>query len=379
MSCAAGDSVSEEVRVLALNALADWEEPSPLDRVVGLWRPLTNSRVDIPQQTILPIMETLLQHKSEKIVSATVRGVRQLKLKSAAPSLFRLFEKENTLSALRIQLLQTLAEFKATELSRAVEFALAGKDTELRAEAVKVAALMNPMEAAPMLGKLLVSEQDDRIRRSIFETLGELKDEVAGKILAAQMEQLLAGKISAELQLDVIEAASKHSSPVVQEALKKYESRLSQSDPLGPFRICLTGGEKELGKKIFVENDAVGCLRCHAIKGKGGIVGPGLSGIASRHPREYLLESVLFPNKAIAPGFESVVLQMKNGVAYAGMVKSETDQDLVLNSPEDGVLTLKKAEIEKRERSLSPMPDGIAALLNKRDLRNLVEYLATLK
>jgi quinoprotein glucose dehydrogenase len=68
---------------------------------------------------------------------------------------------------------------------------------------------------------------------------------------------------------------------------------------------------------------------------------------------------------------------MKNGSSSAGIVKSENENQLVINSPEDGLLTLKKADIEKRDRGLSAMPDGMGDLLSKQELRNLVEFLAT--
>ena len=70
---------------------------------------------------------------------------------------------------------------------------------------------------------------------------------------------------------------------------------------------------------------------------------------------------------------------MKNGTSYAGQLKSETDTQLVINSPEDGLLTVKKADVEKRDRGLSAMPDEMGNILSKNDLRNLVEFLSTLK
>jgi quinoprotein glucose dehydrogenase len=62
-----------------------------------------------------------------------------------------------------------------------------------------------------------------------------------------------------------------------------------------------------------------------------------------------------------------------------GLVKSETATELILDSPEDGTLTLKKADIEKRLRGLSAMPERMDKLMARRELRDLVEYLNTLK
>ena len=70
---------------------------------------------------------------------------------------------------------------------------------------------------------------------------------------------------------------------------------------------------------------------------------------------------------------------MKGGSNHSGLVKSETATELVLDSPEDGKLTLKKADIDKRIRGLSAMPEGVDKLMTRRELRDLVEYLSGLK
>jgi len=74
-----------------------------------------------------------------------------------------------------------------------------------------------------------------------------------------------------------------------------------------------------------------------------------------------------------------VLLTLKNGTAYAGVIKSETPDAIELNSPEEGLVTVKKSDIQEREKGLSGMPDGMAEILSKQDLRNLVEFLASVK
>ena len=110
-----------------------------------------------------------------------------------------------------------------------------------------------------------------------------------------------------------------------------------------------------------------------------GEVGPELSGLGTRQTREYILESMLFPNQQIAAGFENLLVTLKNGTSYAGQLKSSTDTELVLNSPEDGLIKIPVADIKSRERGLSAMPEGMEQFLSKSDLRNLVEFLSNLK
>ena len=70
---------------------------------------------------------------------------------------------------------------------------------------------------------------------------------------------------------------------------------------------------------------------------------------------------------------------MKSGTTYAGVVKSETATELELNSPEDGLLKLKKDNIQTRERGPSAMPEELRQILTKREVRDLVEFLTNLK
>ncbi|MCI0537643.1 MAG: hypothetical protein L0Z50_20705, partial [Verrucomicrobiales bacterium] len=64
---------------------------------------------------------------------------------------------------------------------------------------------------------------------------------------------------------------------------------------------------------------------------------------------------------------------------YAGIAKNENAGELVLNSPEDGIVIIKKADIKARERGLSAMPEGINSILSKEELRDLIEFLASSK
>lgn len=145
------------------------------------------------------------------------------------------------------------------------------------------------------------------------------------------------------------------------------------------FHATLAGGDASEGKRIFQEHVGVQCMRCHAVRGEGGIVGPPLTSVAQRLTRGQLLESIVLPNATIALGYENVTLVLKSGANPSGLVKSETADELVLDSPEDGKLTVKKADIVKRQRGLSAMPESLDKLMTRRELRDLVEYLSTLK
>ena len=68
-----------------------------------------------------------------------------------------------------------------------------------------------------------------------------------------------------------------------------------------------------------------------------------------------------------------------DGDSYAGVLKSETPTEIVINTPENGLVTVKKADVRRRKTALSPMPEGLGQILSQQDLRNLVEFLSSLK
>ena len=151
------------------------------------------------------------------------------------------------------------------------------------------------------------------------------------------------------------------------------------NDPLAQRSECLAGGDASLGKKIFFERQDVQCIRCHKLAGTGGEVGPDLTGVGARLTRAELLESIVLPNARIAKGFQNLVIKMKDGHSYAGLLKKEDLENIYIDSPEDGPLRIPKAEVEELNPGLSAMPPEIASMLSKRDLRNLIEFLAAQK
>ncbi len=214
-------------------------------------------------------------------------------------------------------------------------------------------------------------------RQAAISRLGTNKSETAKAELLALLNQLLDGSLPKELELETLEAARQQTAPEVAAKLKQIDSAREAKGKLGPYLEALAGGDATLGKKLFLERQDIACARCHKVQGEGGEVGPELTGISRRQPREYLLESMVQPNASTAPGFGSVLVKIKNGQPVSGIVKSETKDELVINSPEDGLVTVKKADILAQEKALSAMPEGLGEILTRRELRDLLEFLAT--
>ena len=280
---------------------------------------------------------------------------------------------------MRVEALKALSAIHDEHLADAVNAAASDKDENVRKEANELRAQMKPGDATGQLAAVLEKGSITE-KQGAFATLAGLPGDAADKLISDWLDKLIASNVVKEVQFDLITAAQKRNSPEVKAKLKQYEAAQPKDDEFAGYWGVLYGGDAETGRKIFMERPDAACIRCHKVHGEGGQVGPELSGIITRHDRAYILESILFPNKQIAAGFESALVEMKNGQDYAGIVKAQDENEISLLSVEDGTLMkLKKSDIKKQIKGQSPMPEGIGSILSKQDLRNLVEFLATVK
>jgi quinoprotein glucose dehydrogenase len=85
------------------------------------------------------------------------------------------------------------------------------------------------------------------------------------------------------------------------------------------------------------------------------------------------------PSRQIAKGYETVVLGLRNGTIVSGVLKEENAREIRLITPEGQSLVVAKNEIEDRQTGKSAMPEDLIKHLTKKELRNLIEFLAGLK
>lgn len=117
------------------------------------------------------------------------------------------------------------------------------------------------------------------------------------------------------------------------------------------------------------------CAVCHTYGGKGGQVGPDLSGIKNQ-PADALLLHILVPNYEVYPQYQSVIVKTKDGSTKSGWVVSETDNGLTLRTATGADESVLRSNIETLTNSgLSLMPDGLEKTMSKEDMANLIEYL----
>ena len=109
------------------------------------------------------------------------------------------------------------------------------------------------------------------------------------------------------------------------------------------------------------------------------MAGPELSSIGSSKTREQLLEAVVKPNATIAEGFDTVVLTTKSGEVHVGTLASEDAAALTLRLTDDTRVRVTRADIARRDSAPSSMPEIYGAVLSKAELRDVIEFLSSLR
>lgn len=375
---AARSDAPEMQRVEALDALKTWPKATGADRITGLWRPRQAHLATEAAEAVLPVFADMINGKSDPVRLAAARLAGPLPLSSAAPSLLALSADTKRPAAARSEALKALDRLGDARISEAVTRAMKDPDASVRVDAQRLLAKLNPTEALPLL-KTVLDSGSLREKQGAFDTLGSMLSGQADRLIGEWLDRLIDHKVAPELELDLVEAARSRKDQAIASKLATIESALPKDDPLAPYRSALVGGSAERGAAIVAEKAAVSCVRCHKINGQGGEVGPDLTGVGSRQDRRYLLESIVTPSKQIAKGFETLIVATTDGQLCAGIVKESTDSVLKLITAEGQIITIAKSEIEEQKRGASAMPEDLTKQLSRHELRDVVEYLASLK
>ncbi|MBZ5559537.1 MAG: c-type cytochrome [Acidobacteriia bacterium] len=136
-------------------------------------------------------------------------------------------------------------------------------------------------------------------------------------------------------------------------------------------------GSAQRGAELY---QSTGCGSCHVIDGRGGIVGPELTGIAARRGPAYLRESIVKPAAAHPTGYLVVRAVPKSGPEVRGIRVNEDVFWIHIRDAGGTVHTLEKADLTRvdRETDASLMP-SYESRLSGPQLDDVVAYLSTLR
>jgi putative membrane-bound dehydrogenase-like protein len=138
-------------------------------------------------------------------------------------------------------------------------------------------------------------------------------------------------------------------------------------------------GDKVRGKNIFTLKTTA-CIQCHKVADQGGQIGPDLTKVGQIRSQADLLESVIFPSASFVRGFESVSVTTSAGLEHTGILSRETPEAVYLKTAQKQEVRIARSEIDEiRPSKLSIMPQGMDKVMKPDEIRDLIEYLQSLK
>ncbi|MEZ5041982.1 MAG: HEAT repeat domain-containing protein [Saprospiraceae bacterium] len=375
---AKNEQAAESMRAEALATLGVWTNPSVLDRVDGRYRGPVERDAAPVKVAMEPLLAQLLGEKSEMLQVAAIAAAGKLGISSLAGTVNGLFQKGKS-DEVKIAALNALSKMDDQLFEKAITSAISMKSSSLRSEALGMLSTIDyPAAGAVKLYASVLKDGSIREKQTVLNVLGGMSEPQAKQLLGENLKTYIAGKLEKDLELELIEAIEANKSADLLAQLNAYWAERSKEDPLAPYRLAIEGGNPFRGQRIFYNDQAAQCIRCHTVFEFGGEVGPSLANIGHDFSAEKLLESLVLPSARLAPGFGTVTLTLNNGETAGGVLMAETDSDITLRIQQDETKTFKKSEIKERQNIPSAMPP-MGDILSKRQLRDLVAFLGTLK
>lgn len=368
--------LSAALRREALDCLRDWAAPSPRDRVLGCIRPRARRDSGIAAEALRAELPATLEQAGplvpHALLVAAALGFRDLDPTLAASVLDRSLSPDT-----RVQLLEALESHGARELPDVVSALIADAESAVRAGAIRVFSRAEPAGFVPAARTILTGDSVPELK-AVLDSLSGMATPAARDAVAFAVERMIAGTLPEEVHLEALEAARSRRDAALDVRLASWASDRFDGR-IAAYGPALHGGDRARGEAIFFSKAEVSCRRCHMVGDRGGAVGPELTGLGLLRSRESLLESIVEPNAAISSGYGTVTLVLADGTSVTGVLRGEDELSIQLAMADGAVRSVSKEVVEERSAGLSAMPADIRDKLTLRELRDLVEYLASLK
>jgi quinoprotein glucose dehydrogenase len=390
---------TDYARVFALQLLADWTAPPRRDPVTGLTADLPKRDAKVAADAVRP-QGLALFTGSDAVRREAAQVAAKLGVKEFGPLMAGLVRDAKAPVGVRAEALFAVEALKDSSAKELAALALASAEPKLRAAGRAVRSHLEPAAVLNELPGLLKDEAASVAeRQGAFAILGGFAESAAAdKLLDQWLDAAVAGKVPGELLVDLLEAADARverdrgkekfalHAPLEQK-VKAYRAARAKAaadpkgDKLAAHLDALAGGDADRGRAVVLGNMAVSCQKCHQLGGQGGEVGPALDGLAAdkEKDRRYLLEAVVYPSAKIAKGYETLILVLTDETTVSGVVKSEDKKQIRLVTPENKEVVVAAGDVAARRTGPSAMPDDLHAKLTRRELRDVVEFLAGLK
>jgi len=138
-------------------------------------------------------------------------------------------------------------------------------------------------------------------------------------------------------------------------------------------------GDVEAGRTLFFDSaETQNCRVCHTAQNRGGRVGPDLTDLAGKPPRE-ILRSIVAPHAAIEEKYTTIIITTRAGEKFTGVIRDENETTIrIYNTSTLPPVSraFLKSDAPKIERlNTSAMPADYASKYSLKQLLDLVSFL----
>ncbi|WP_304235442.1 HEAT repeat domain-containing protein [Jiulongibacter sediminis] len=367
--------VSDAMKAEALATIGTWAEPSVLDRVDGRYRGVIKRDREHVRNIVIPKVAGFLDDSNEAVVQAAIGLLKDLGIRGFNNKMAGLYDKTNS-EETKSAILEGLSALSYPQIGQLVDKALADKNRNVRTTALS---LLNKVDVSADLLPGMVENILDKgslgEKQQLLKSLGQMPLAKTESVFENLISQLKNEKLPKELRLDLSEAIAAAGSETL---AQKLDEAIPKGNIFEEYADVLYGGSRRDGYMYFTRNETGQCIRCHAIGGQGGTVGPDLSDIGNTLERKELLQALVEPSARLAPGYGTVTLTLKDGQEVTGILEQETEDELILRTSAAEPLEVAKSRITDRQNFPSGMPP-MASIMDRRQMRDVIEFLSNLK
>ncbi len=370
------NDITDVVLAEAIATLGSWANPSLMDRVDGRYRGLLERNAADVAAVIEPKIGKFLKSSNPEVLISTAKLIGELGIKGYRTEGTLLFLNHKN-AKVRLAFLNSLIALNDPNMSILVQKGIEDADKNVRSTAL---GSLNKIELdqkqVPSIVEPILSNGSLAEKQSLLQSLGKIAVEKTEKTFSDLIDRMVKKELPNEIKLDLVEAVKQSNS---EKLIAKLDAlKTNTGSPMDEFMDALFGGDIQAGNNVFLRNQSAECIRCHNAGGQGGEVGPSLKGIGGRLTREQILQALIEPSARIAPGYGSVSLKLSNGEEVTGTLLAENEHEIKLKTNEAEPLKIEISRIKSRENFPSGMPP-MGSLLTKREIRDVVEYLSSLK
>ena len=337
---------------------------------------LRNSRPNGNVENVSKLIEA--GNSSVRASAAKLAGT--WKLASAAPALGKLANDAATSVSLRQASIEGLRDLGGRTSITALRSLAKDKDSSIQRSAAAALATTDLNGSMPQILEVIsaTAKEDDALVlwRSLLATKGAsvaLTRALATNSLPepAAKAGLRAAREGGRNEPNLIMALNRSG------GLSDASAELTEGE-IHSIAYEVTKGNPANGEKVY-RSKQLGCVMCHSIGGAGGKVGPDMTSLGASTPVvDYIVESVLLPNKRVKEGFNSVQVVTKDGEDLSGNLVRETSEELILRDATAKEISIPKRNIQSRKMGGSLMPSGLVDFITPQERLDLYAFLKEL-